>query len=166
MRQLKHALARVLTISACFFSNCLVLAATPASCPVTYPQGGIQGNESLQAVLPSKGTFTFVPGGGGFIDQDGALGIKLAWNRLKPGQLNVGGRRLDGQAPPARAYIYDQGDSGGQGVYLVFPTTGCWEITGRVGTSSLTFVLYVEKVGDGPSWRFEGLERGWRVSTG
>jgi hypothetical protein len=159
-------LARIVAISALFSSCGIAIAATPATCPVTYPAGGIQGNDSLQAVLPPDGRFTFIPGGGGFTDHDGGLGIKLAWNRLKRGQLNVGGRRLDGAASPARAYIYDQGDSGAQGIYLVFPTPGCWEITGRVDESSLTFVLYVERVGDGPSWRFEGPPAGWRVSTG
>lgn len=138
-----------------------------ADCPITYPEGGIRGNEALQAVLPPGGKFTFIPGGGGFVDHDGALGIKFAWNRLKPGQLNVGGRRLDGEAPPARGYFSDgYGEIGAESMYLVFPTPGCWEITGTVGGSSLTFVLLVEKIGEGPSWRFEGPPRGWRVSKG
>lgn len=48
--------------------------------------------------------------------------------------------------------------------YLVFPTPGCWEITGRVADSSLTFVTFVEKIGPGPSWNFEGIGQGWRVT--
>lgn len=154
----------------------LIIAATsPAmstavasdSCPITFPQGGIHGNDALQAVLPQGGKFVFAPGGAGFVDRDGALGIKFAFDRLIAGQLSVGGRRLDGKAGPARAYMSDgYGDIGFQPIYLVFPTPGCWEITGRVGDAKLTFVLFVEKVGDGPSWKFEGLERGWRQTTG
>jgi hypothetical protein len=49
----------------------------------------------------------------------------------------------------------------------VFPTPGCWEIQGRVGDGpTLTFIVEVEKIGDGPSWKFEGLGPGWRVSSG
>jgi hypothetical protein len=127
---------------ALFVALPLIIAATsPAkatevasgSCPITYPQGGIQGNESLTAVLPKGGTFVFAPGGSGFVDRDGAHGYR---------------------------------DIGFQPTYLVFPTPGCWEITGRVGTAKLTFVLFVEKVGDGPAWKFEGLDRGWRQTTG
>jgi hypothetical protein len=35
---------------------------------------------------------------------------------------------------------------------LIFPTAGCWEVTGRVGDASLTFVVEVEKIGNGPAW--------------
>jgi hypothetical protein len=33
---------------------------------------------------------------------------------------------------------------------LIFPTKGCWEVTGRVGEANLTFVTVVVKIGDGP----------------
>ena len=36
---------------------------------------------------------------------------------------------------------------------VVFPTPGCWEVTGRVGTASLTFVTLVQRIGVGPSTR-------------
>lgn len=131
-----------------------------------FPAGGIYGNEALQAVLPGAGKFVFRPGGAGFVDRDGALGIKFAWDRLIAGALSVGGRRLDGEAGPARAYMSSgYGDIGFQPIYLVFPTPGCWEIIGRIGEAKLTFVLLVEKIGDGPSWRFEGLQRGWRQTS-
>lgn len=138
-----------------------------ADCPVTLPPDSrsFYGNEYLEAGIPPDGKLVFRPGGPGFVDRDGALGIKVPWNRLTPGRLNVGGRRLDGEAGPARAYIYDYGDTGFQPTYLVFPSPGCWEITGRVGDRTLSFVVLVEKVGEGPSWRFEGIEEGWRVSS-
>jgi hypothetical protein len=151
-----------------FLTGFLVLPAfgsEPDRCPITYPEGGVQGNDALQAVLPQDGKFTFIPRGGGFIDRDGALGIKLAWNRLKPGKLNVSGRRLDADARPARGYLYDQGNLGAQSMYLVFPTPGCWEITGSVGEFSLSFVLYVEKIGEGPASRLNGPPSQWRVTS-
>src|SRR5689334_13222053 len=126
----------------------LLIAASPAistevasrSCPVTAIKGGTYGNEALQALLPGGGKFVFQPGGSGFVDRDGALGIKLAWVRLIAGALSVSGRRLDGAAGPARAYISDgYGERGFQPIYLVFPTPGCWEITGRIVDAKLTF---------------------------
>lgn len=129
---------------------------------------GEQRNDALQAFMPPDGKFVFRPGGGGFVDRDGALGIKFAWNRLIAGALIVGGRRLDGDAPPARAYMNDgYGDVGGQSTYLVFPTPGCWQITGRIGDRSLTFVVQVDKEGNGPDWKYEGLPPGgfWYQTT-
>lgn len=143
----------------------LACAAPAGSCPVTQTDGGIFGNDFLQAGVPPDGTFIFKPGGAGFVDSDGALGIKFGWNRLVPGRLQVGGRRLDGDAPPARAYLTDYGDEGFQPTYLVFPTPGCWEITGGVGEARLSFIVFVEKIDAGPDWRFEGVQRGWRVTS-
>jgi hypothetical protein len=128
---------------------------------------GLQVNEALEVGLPANGRFVFRPGGQGFVDRDGALGIKVLWRRLVEGQLIVGGRRLDGEAQPARAYM-SKGypDSGIRPTYLVFPTPGCWEVTGRIGDKTLTFVVYVEKVGDGPSWRYEQPSDGsWYQTT-
>lgn len=133
-------------------------------CRVSLSKGGILENDSLGVNLPGK--FVFRPGGPGFVDRDGALGMKVGWERKKKGHLQISGRRMDASAPPARAYIYDYGDSGFQPIYLVFPTPGCWEISGEVGDGRLTFVTLVEKVAEGPAWRFNGPQRGWRVSGG
>jgi len=133
-------------------------------CPIAPSKPGIFENDSLGVTLPDK--FVFRPGGPGFVDADGALGMKVGWQRKKKGHLQVSGRRIDASAPPARAYIYDYGDTGFQPIYLVFPTPGCWEITGEVSGGRLTFVTVVEKVSEGPTWRFAGLQRGWRVSGG
>ena len=136
---------------------------SPAECPITttYPIG----NDELLAF--SLGRVVFKPGGSGFVDHDGALGIKWGFERLKPGRLFVGGRRLDAAADSARAYIYDYGESGFQPIYLLFPTPGCWEISAGVGAAvaPLTFVVLVEKIGDGPSARQNGPGPGRRVTT-
>lgn len=137
-----------------------------ASCAVTHPAGGIYGNDSLHAVLPLNGKFVFTPGGAGFTDRDGAMGIKFGWFRHQPGTLYVGGRRLDGEAAPARAYISDgYGDQGFQPVYLVFPVAGCWEITGGIGEARLSFVLRVEKIGSGPPTWYPFPAPGWRATS-
>jgi hypothetical protein len=49
--------------------------------------------------------------------------------------------------------VRNYGDIGFQPSYLIFSTPGCWEVTGRVGEASLTFVTRVVKTGDGPVWR-------------
>ncbi len=49
-------------------------------------------------------------------------------------------------APPLRADIPEgYGLSGFQASGVIFPTEGCWEVTGRVGNVSLTFVTLVVK---------------------
>jgi hypothetical protein len=135
-------------------------------CAVTRPDGGVFANDSLEVVLAGK--YVFRPGGPGFVDDDGALGIKIGWGLRKRGTLVVTGRRLDGEAPPARAYINHSYDDymGGMGLYLVFPTPGCWEITGSLKESSLTFVVAVEKIGDGPISRMHGPPPDARVTGG
>ena len=61
------------------------------------------------------------------------------------GLLIIVGHRLDAPAPALRADI-----PGGNARYgftptaLIFPTVGCWEVTGQVGAASLTFVTLVE----------------------
>jgi hypothetical protein len=153
----------IIALVAGLFANTALGQPVSGSCPVTLAGGGYYGNDALGATL--SGTIVFRPGGPGFVDHDGALGIKFAFHRLRPGQLFVGGHRLDGEAGPARAYIYDYGDNGFQPIYLVFPTPGCWEITGGIRDASLTFVMLVEKIGDGPSWRQNGPPPGRRVTT-
>ena len=60
-------------------------------CPFTLSKPGIIENDSLGVNLPGK--FVFRPGGPGFVDADGALGMKVGWERKKKGHLQVSGRR-------------------------------------------------------------------------
>jgi hypothetical protein len=81
------------------------------------------------------------------VEPDGSLSMKFVWWRGVKGQLSIEGRRLDADAPPLRASIPDgYGDSGVQASALIFPTEGCWEVTGRVGDAALTFITRVTKV--------------------
>lgn len=138
-------------------------------CPVTVVNGGEGGsysNDSLAVVLWAGSKFVFAPGDPGFVDRDGSLGVKVGWELRKRGTLFVTGRRLDSDAPPVRAYISRSYDDyvGGMSLFLVFPTPGCWEITGRVADGRLTFVALIEKIGQGPASRLNGPPRGSRVS--
>jgi hypothetical protein len=136
----------------------------PTTCDVTRANGQgtfieglspeLYGNVLISTDLWPDGTIVFRPGGPGFVTDAGALGMKWGWRRAVRGQLRIEGRRLDGSAPPLRAEIpAGYGDFGFQSSALIFPTTGCWEVTGRVGTASLTFVTLVQRIGTGPSTR-------------
>ncbi len=82
-----------------------------------------------------------------FVHADGSIGMKFGWWRAAPGQLTISGRRLDGVAPPVRADIPSgYGSTGFQASGVSFPTEGCWEVTGRVGDTTLTFVTLVRKL--------------------
>ncbi len=126
--------------------------ALPA-CPVTAPNGSTppgeayapehHGNGALFTVLWPEGNILMGPHN---VEPDGSLSMKFVWWRGVKGKLTIEGRRLDAAAPPLRADIPDgYGDSGIQASALIFPTEGCWEVTGRVGDAALTFVTRVTK---------------------
>jgi outer membrane murein-binding lipoprotein Lpp len=114
-------------------------------CPITRPNGSVppgstfgaefHGNGALWVGLPPANVVVREP------EADGSISDKFGWWRAVSGQLRIEGRRLDGTAPPLRAGVPDgYGDSGFQSSGIIFPTEGCWEVTGRVGDASLTFV--------------------------
>ena len=128
----------------------------PASgCPVTHPRvfdppPGVEADELFGATasvgngqlwvggLGEKGVLVLARG------TDGAFGTKFGWWRAIPGELRITGRRLDGSAPALMASVpsgYDP--TGFQASGVSFPTDGCWEITGQVGATTLTFVTLV-----------------------
>lgn len=144
----------------------------PDSCHVTTPNGIVAGSSernensygsTLLSVGPfglwPNGTVVFKPGGAGFQTKDGGLGMKFGWTRSIPGKLNVTGHRIDADAPPLRFETNQTNNAYSTGFlasYLIFSTTGCWEVSAQVGDrldSKITFVTRVEKVGDGPEWR-------------
>jgi hypothetical protein len=101
------------------------------------PVKGAHGNGKLWTVLPPDGTVVFRLGGA----------EKFPWWRRVRGKLSIQGRRLDASAPPLRARIPEgYGDTGFQSTALIFPTEGCWEVTGKAGEASLTFVTKVVRV--------------------
>ena len=130
----------------------------PPRCPTTAPnestppgedpsKRGYHGNEALWTDLSwPEGKIVFRPGGVGRVLPDGSLSIKFPWWRGVRGKLALEGRRLDAPAPQLRSNVPEgYGDIGFQATALIFPTEGCWEVTGRVGDSVLTFVVLVSK---------------------
>lgn len=142
-------------------SEAAAMSATPTSCPVTAPNDrqppagenvfgrgpGGYGNDNLWTNLWvwGEGEVLVPPT---HVQADGSLdGMKWPWWRGLPGELTIEGHRLDDEVPPLRADIPEgYGETGFQATGLIFPTTGCWEVTGRVGDASLTFVLLVKRV--------------------
>jgi hypothetical protein len=141
-------------------TEAMASAATPSPpCPVTVPNGSTppgeqpspdyHGNGQLWTGLWPEGKVIFEPGGPGTIYEDGSLGMKWPWWRGVEGRLTIEGRRLDAPAPLLRHTIPNgYGESGFQATGLIFPTEGCWEVTGKVGQAELTFVTLVVKVGE------------------
>jgi hypothetical protein len=81
-----------------------------------------------------------------FVDANGAVGMKFGWWRAVPGKLRITGRRLDATAPRAQGDVPDgYGETGFQASGVSFPTEGCWQITGKVGATTLSFVTFVVK---------------------
>ena len=130
------------------------------TCPVTKPNGdpppgqsrsrGFHGNGALWTSLPPNGVVEFRPGGPGFVLPDGSLMMKFPWWRKAEDNLEITGRRLDASAPLLRAEIGGSGDIHMVPTYIIFPTVGCWEVTGKVGDVRLVFVTSVVKIGSGP----------------
>jgi hypothetical protein len=127
---------------------------TPPGCPLTLPNGSTPPNENpsplfyggngLWTSLWSKGQVNFGPGYPGEVAADGSLSIKWSWWRGTPGNLSIEGKRLDTSAPPLKVIVPDGfGTTGFQASTLVFPSLGCWQVTGKVGQSSLTFVTLI-----------------------
>jgi hypothetical protein len=128
-------------------------------CPATHPNP--TGPRGVSSALffgwdASHGNGTLWVGGlwpGGvitagpeFTETDGSVSMKFGWWRAANGRLAITGRRLDAAAPPLRADVPDgYGDTGFQATGVTFPTEGCWQVTGRAGGSTLTFVTLVIK---------------------
>lgn len=88
--------------------------------------------------LPTDGKLLITP------EKDGSLDMKFPWWRAVRGRLTITGRRLDGPADPLRARVPEgYGETGFQASGIIFPSEGCWKITGRAGDAELTFVLEV-----------------------
>jgi hypothetical protein len=129
-----------------------------ARCPVTVPgraspSGFNYGNARLRAVIWPHGHLVAgtLPNGGSFarINRDGSITAKLGWLRGIPGRLTIRGRRLDASAPPLRARVpstHSYGQTGFIPTFVIFPTTGCWKVTGEQASAHITFVVKVTKV--------------------
>ena len=127
------------------------------SCPVTSPNAEVvrhgahfnYGNGELWTSVWREGNVVFRSGGPGFIHANGSMSMKWPWYREHSieGELEIQGRRLD--APSERSVSANHspvlGDPGFHAGAITFPSEGCWEVTGRAGDASLTFVTLVIK---------------------
>ncbi len=124
------------------------LVAGVASCPITTPNNSqppgstfgavFHGNDELWVGLWDSNVVVWEP------EPNGSIDAKFGWWRGVEGKLAIEGRRLDASAPPLRAHVPDgYGITGFQATGILFPSAGCWEVTGRVGDASLTFVTLV-----------------------
>jgi hypothetical protein len=76
--------------------------------------------------------------------RDGSMREKFPWWRAGRGRLVITGHRLDGRARQLRARVpAGYGPTGFQATALIFPSGGCWSVTGAAGGASLTFVTLV-----------------------
>lgn len=169
MRAAGLVLALGIALTGCFGSGEPERKPTASrGCPVTLPNrstppgenvgGDHHGNGELWVALPARGELVAVPPGDesqGWVTtdvrEDRSVGVKFGWTRGPgvEGRLEISGRRLDAKAPPLGSEIQDYGPSGFQPSTIVFPTEGCWKITGRAGDAELSFVLrFVDKVTD------------------
>lgn len=89
------------------------------------------------------------------VKPDGSIELKFPWARrtvehrtvdgaltgVFAGELEVDARRLDGSAAPALVTTNPSGVHVGS--VITFPTTGCWEVIGRAGADTLSFVFFL-----------------------
>jgi hypothetical protein len=150
-------------------------AVPASRCAVTMPNGntprgegrgaGHHGNGALWTALPGDGRVVGVDeevlsdhaalarivgdGTFGLVRGDGSIGAKFPWWWGGPGvkpRLRIMGRRLDRPARPLRlAGRPGSGDPDFWASGIIFPTEGCWKVTGRAGDAALSFVVRVIK---------------------
>ncbi len=114
------------------------------------PKGFNYGSDGLAVELWPDGKLVAgtLPDGGSFatVKRDGSIVAKLGWWRGAAGRLEITGERTDAQASPLRADVPDgYGPTGFQATAITFASTGCWDVTGRVGGERLTFTVLVRK---------------------
>jgi hypothetical protein len=138
-----------LTPSSSFACPVTIAQATPFAVPsVPSPTRFWFGDESLAVLLSTNAAWHGMGSRNRYRD-------KLFWRRRgyhgateqRP-KLTVTGRRLDGEAPAARASRATNAhhpDFGGWAmlVMMEFPTAGCWEVTGEYRGEKLAFVVQV-----------------------
>ena len=152
----------VLTLSSAALNPAGTQQRADSSCPVTIGRKSPispkwffgsssahwNGNLYVGGLWPN-GTIVFHPGGAGFVHPDGSVAMKIAWYRAKGlrGPLTITGKRLDGIGPLVRAEIPNgYHDTGFQPSEVIFPSEGCWQVTGTVADASVTFVTRVVKM--------------------
>lgn len=154
--------AGLVATSATPISDASPVTGTAAGCPITQPNN-VPPPPHLEHYVSKGGAHSYfedgmwVGVGNGepyteterFLQADGSLAIKHWWTRGDGvrGRVIVFGQRLDGDAPPLRQGDIERqyGSIGFTPLTIIFPTAGCWEVTGTTGAHSLTFVVFLEE---------------------
>jgi hypothetical protein len=141
-------------------SRCPVTTPNNSTPPGERPGQGYDANGALWTTLPGNGKVVGVrqellshpgqlpEGVFGIIRADGAIAVKFPWwgRRATNDTLTISGHRLDEPASPLR--VEAPPNSGKPGFWasrIIFPTTGCWIVTGRARAGALTFVVLVAR---------------------
>jgi hypothetical protein len=116
-------------------------------CPITHANG-VPPGPTFGAEFYGNGALWVGLWGSNVVswqrEADGSIDAKFGWWREAHGKLKIEGHRLDAPAPPLTADVPEgYGDAGFQSSGIVFPSDGCWQVTGSVGNASLTFVTLV-----------------------
>ena len=117
-------------------------------CPVTIPNGSPPPGPTFGAEHHGNGSIWVGTWHSNVVvwpaEPDGSVTTKFGWWRGVTGKLRIEGRRLDAAAAPLVGHVPDgYGETGFQSSGITFPSAGCWQVTGRVGDASLTFVALV-----------------------
>ena len=114
------------------------------ACPVTRSASGRHGTNRLWVTLPAAGILRVQRNQ----PDDGLFGTKIGWipDRDRNLQLTVSGTRLDAPGRMRVLGVFWGHSSTGKGSWasaVAFPAAGCWRITGRVGPTTLSYVVRV-----------------------
>lgn len=132
------------------------LPVPPFTPPEPYPRSAPgqdfwYGADALWTALPQYGVWSALPHNPeGYTQKIFWWRKGYSWTEEPEPKLTVTGRRLDALAPPLNvskatsAYTPEFGS--GMLVGVDFPTTGCWEISGRYADAELSFVVWVGPV--------------------
>jgi hypothetical protein len=106
------------------------------------------GRDSLWTAVPQDATWANLPKNPeGYTQKVFWWRRGYSWTEEAEPQLAVSGRRIDAPAPPLQASKATNAYAGDIGPAMLvgvdFPTTGCWEITGRYADAELSFVVWV-----------------------
>ena len=69
---------------------------------------------------------------------------KFPWIRPARAQLEISGHRLDAASKPLQALIPGNYESRFQAAGMTFPSSGCWEVTGRAADKELKYIVLVQ----------------------
>lgn len=126
-----------------------------AACPVTEPVWVLAPADPAVDDPPAYGYF--------FVNEDRSIwasagwakseefGLRVSEGRAKVGwfrpagvNLEIAGRRIDGEAQPLQFHIPCCYPTRFQASGLYFPAAGCWEVTAKAGEGNLSFVVWVD----------------------